>query len=974
VDNLKDDSEDIAFIELDDVVIYGFPNDYIFSEINKTGGFYESFLLKRWKKHFENSSLVLDIGANIGNHSLFMATQANCKKIISFEPLPEIFSVLQKNIAENHLDNIEPLNYAVGKERGFAEIAKTIENNCGATSLKLSEKRTDIELIALDDFFSNIPKIDFVKIDVEGFEVEVLKGMKKTISKYKPKIWLEVQKTTFLEVNEILENFGYKILDYDETRDFNLLYIYSDTNFINFDEVFSKMLNYCWKSKDLHTKNLRFKSDFFAEQKKVGDLQSQIVDVVEENERNKLNFFAEQKKVGDLQSQIVDVVEENERNKLNFFAEQKKVRDLKQRLSDVIQNYEIYRSRYRNYQIMFDQYKKQANEVFEENKKNKIHIEKSRFDLIHEKNKSNMLNKKVKSLENQLKMYKNRKVVRITDNLLKPYYYLKKGFYLIINKAYAPLKPHPKITTPIHKINKRLNLVNKEAALEAYNKYKGFSQEKKQTYSESVDNEIKQINHIKVAVIMDEFTYTCFKYEFNAIVVEPSNWLEIFKREKPDLFICESAWSGIDSELRPWRARIYSSVNWDYENRGPLLAILEYCKKNNIPTIFWNKEDPAYYDDRVHDFVDTAIKFDHIFTTAEECVQKYKDDYGHESVHCMMFAGQPKLFNPISIGERSSDIIFAGSWYYNHPKRCMEMKQIFENILDNGYNLKIYDRGYGTDDPNRIFPPEYQKFTHPSIPFKHIEKAYKESIYSLTINTVIDSRTMFARRVFELMLCNTMVLSNYSKGIYEHFGDDIIFVEENKIDITNSEEKRLKNLYNVLENHTYAKRFKQILDTINFKYKLADNFVTLYYVVENYNEIEGIFEHYNNIEYKNKKIALILSENIPNNQIKNIYYEYGNDDVLVYSLHYLLQEDEMIDNLTKYFIFADSKLETELIDKGILHFSYIEKEYGIALGKNDFTFDIYSKTNNVLFHKENFERAFNNNFIDKGIEFSVYII
>jgi len=332
---------------------------------------------------------------------------------------------------------------------------------------------------------------------------------------------------------------------------------------------------------------------------------------------------------------------------------------------------------------------------------------------------------------------------------------------------------------------------------------------------------VKRIKDIKVAVVLDEFSYNCFKYEFNAIPIEPSNWLEIFETKKPDVFLCESAWSGIDSKLRPWKGQIYSSINFKYENRTVLLAILDYCKKHNIPTIFWNKEDPTHYHDKVCNFVDTAIKFDHIFTTSKECIQKYKEDYGHESVHLLMFAAQPKLFNPIDEQERSKDVIFAGSWYSQHSQRCKDMIQIFDKILDSGYNLKIYDRVYYTHkgDPTRVFPEKYSEYVNPPVSFNQMGNVYKESEYAININTETESSTMFARRVFEIMLCNTLVLSNYSKGMQDLFGDDVIFLQggDEKLDLSSTEESRLNNLYNVLKNHTYSVRFKQLLDNINYQ-------------------------------------------------------------------------------------------------------------------------------------------------------------
>ena len=67
---------------------------------------------------------------------------------------------------------------------------------------------------------------------------------------------------------------------------------------------------------------------------------------------------------------------------------------------------------------------------------------------------------------------------------------------------------------------------------------------------------------IKVALIADQFTYDSYKYEFNAITINPDDWKEKFKTEKPDIFLCESAWDGHNFEglYGPWREKIYQKL------------------------------------------------------------------------------------------------------------------------------------------------------------------------------------------------------------------------------------------------------------------------------------------------------------------------------------------------------------------------------------------------------------------------------
>ncbi len=834
--------------------INGFDEDYIFSLIKTTNDFYEIEVLDAWNHYFDDVEIILDVGANIGNHSIYWS-QKNDRKIVAFEPVKNNFNLLEKNIKDNNIKNVEIHQLGLGETEGFAIINNRDSNNWGATSLTFVENEEDIKIISGDTFLVNKKySVDLIKIDVEGFEIDVLKGFKKTVKEYKPILWIEVNLDTLEEVLKILDCYNYKIID---ILKFNILTIHEtklgDLKPISREYLIFNML-----------KNLEASWMY----------------------RN--NFLTAEKQKNQEEKKIEELQKLSEKRLAKFLYEHKKFENLK---------------------------------------------------------------KENENLETLVKKYKSRKIVKFTDTILKTYLFIKSSFQSKKN-----------LKTFFNGNNGHLKNVEQTSL--------------KSRFNELTESKPKKLKDIKVAVILDEFSYNCFKYEFNTITVEPSNWFDIFETEKPDLFLCESAWSGTDSELRPWKGQIYSSINFKGENRAVLLDILEYCNENAITTIFWNKEDPTHYDDESHNFVDTAIKFDHIFTTAEECVTRYKEDYGHQSVHLLMFAAQPKLFNPIEKQKRSKDVIFAGSWYGNlHVQRSKEMVEIFDNILDSGYNLKIYNRAYYThkDDPNRIFPKKYSDYINPPVPFDKIEKIYKESEYALNINTVTDSSTMFARRVFELMLCNTFVLSNYSKGMFDLFGNNITFIGKDKLDLSNSEEKRIHNLYNVLKNHTYSKRVEEILNSINYEYIVEDSNVTFYYVVNSKSEIKEVLEHYKSIDFDSKKLVLLISDQIPNHLIKNVYKKYANEEIAIYSLNYLLTQNGVISNNTPYFIFANIQMKKDFVEKAILHYSYIESDVGIRLG-DEFIFEKTKKIKNVLFSKSNFIKAFENIFKDDSHEFSVYDI
>ncbi|MFI3209877.1 MAG: hypothetical protein R3Y64_02295, partial [Peptostreptococcaceae bacterium] len=554
----------------------------------------------------------------------------------------------------------------------------------------------------------------------------------------------------------------------------------------------------------------------------------------------------------------------------------------------------------------------------------------------------------INELNIELTQYKSSKLYKVQHRYWKLKgnirYYIKKYKYIYAYKIYRKVEKYPKATRMLHRINNKFNIIESNRdALQTYIKSVNNSNNKS-----SIARNKKRVKELKIACILDEFSYNCFEEECILLNLEPSNWKDIFDKEKPDLFLCESAWSGLDSKLRPWKGQVYSSINFSKENRLALLSILDYCKDNDIPTVFWNKEDPSHYHDKVHNFVDTAIKFDHIFTTAKECVDMYKNEYNHKSVNYLMFATQPNKFNPIEKYDRTEDVIFAGSWYSYHEDRCIEMENIFDNIIKSGKNLKIYNRYHNDPDPNHIFPKKYEKYLLPSLSYEELEKAYKGSKYALNINTVTESDTMFARRIFELMSSNTLVISNYSKGIYRLFGDNVVYTN-NELEFNNIESKCYENLNDVLNNHTYKHRLQEILNKIDFKYINEIDDITIYYIINNESDIEESINNFNSIKYKDKKCVLILTENIKNEYIQQLISMYKSNLVDMYSIDFCKKYGNNIKCSSKYFCIGNKNLNTILIENGYLHYSYIDTSTPIKINQKKYVFNKEYLSINTLY-------------------------
>lgn len=148
---------------------------------------------------------LIDVGANIGNHSLYFSKYF--KKIIAFEPQKDLFELLKIN---SNLKNIDIYNFGLSDKVGKSNIYYDMNNRGGGSieSKNLNLKSEQIDLQVFDQIFHD-KEFSFVKIDVEGHELSVLKGMNKSIEKNKPIIAFEGKSGTTDSVISFLEKNGY---------------------------------------------------------------------------------------------------------------------------------------------------------------------------------------------------------------------------------------------------------------------------------------------------------------------------------------------------------------------------------------------------------------------------------------------------------------------------------------------------------------------------------------------------------------------------------------------------------------------------------------------------------------------------------------------------------------------------------------------------------------------------------------------
>jgi FkbM family methyltransferase len=155
-------------------------------------GDYEPSLKKVFRDHIKAGDRVLDIGANIGFHTLFFSELVGTTgKVTAFEPVPSNFVKLIANIALNNYQNIISENFALGDKNEVLKIAAD-EKSVNPGAFNLFDHSGSIEITCkIGDEVIGDEKVDFIKIDVEGYESFVFEGLTATIQKNKPKIVFE---------------------------------------------------------------------------------------------------------------------------------------------------------------------------------------------------------------------------------------------------------------------------------------------------------------------------------------------------------------------------------------------------------------------------------------------------------------------------------------------------------------------------------------------------------------------------------------------------------------------------------------------------------------------------------------------------------------------------------------------------------------------------------------------------------------
>jgi FkbM family methyltransferase len=201
-------------------------NSYMGGSIYWTG-FHHLQELLYLDKRLKPNMVFVDVGANQGEFALFAAHKARKGKVLAFEPVTKNRNLLLENIRLNAFSNLEVFPFGLSDQKGSLPVYTSLATEVfhghheGLSTLYPSEIRNvQEELISLEVFDNCFqgtpPHVDFVKIDVEGAELFVLRGMKAMLERDKPELLIEINEETFNsagyatdDVVQLLSGYGY---------------------------------------------------------------------------------------------------------------------------------------------------------------------------------------------------------------------------------------------------------------------------------------------------------------------------------------------------------------------------------------------------------------------------------------------------------------------------------------------------------------------------------------------------------------------------------------------------------------------------------------------------------------------------------------------------------------------------------------------------------------------------------------------
>lgn len=272
---------------------------------------------------------------------------------------------------------------------------------------------------------------------------------------------------------------------------------------------------------------------------------------------------------------------------------------------------------------------------------------------------------------------------------------------------------------------------------------------------------------LKIALVADHFTTECLSMECLVRNLTPSNFREVLDSWRPDMVFVESAFHGAQGS---WRYELAKQPKWlRLDQPKAIYRLIEFARSRGVPTVFWNKDDGAFFDA----FIDVAKAVDFVFTADEVCIARYRQQVPeHVLVNTLSMPYQPAFHNFSGFHVVRNEACFMGSYYrriLDERRRFLDM--VFACCEAADLKLNVFDRNH--DRLSRYvefrFPKRSQLRVHGGVPHRETAQIYKSHVASINVNSITDSETMCSRRLLEILACGGIAVTNASRAVDRHF-------------------------------------------------------------------------------------------------------------------------------------------------------------------------------------------------------------
>lgn len=327
-----------------------------------------------------------------------------------------------------------------------------------------------------------------------------------------------------------------------------------------------------------------------------------------------------------------------------------------------------------------------------------------------------------------------------------------------------------------------------------------------------------RLRPIKVALVADRLTVDGLSLSCQARELTPLNYWLLLRLWRPDILFVESAWQGLNEA---WKYKIAAYPDHPHRTNAVLRKVVACARDLDIPTIFWNKEDSVHYER----FIDSAKLFQHVFTVDENCLPRYREALPPEStVDTLMFPVQPAIHFKDGSQPKYRRANFVGSYSRHIHDGRRELQHMLFEAAAAELGLTVYDRNSARKSANYRYPEHIPLEVRPAVPYVQTAQIYRDYLVSLNVNTIIDSPTMYSRRLIEIIACGALAVTTPALSVERlfssychtvHSGDEAaeIFARLRRDGLSRRDHDMMAaGADYVARNHTWAHRLQQVCE------------------------------------------------------------------------------------------------------------------------------------------------------------------